>query len=238
MKKRYILLFALLILTIYPVYNFIMTDQSAYVMTDTFYWDGFKYELSSFAYREGGTIAKTRDGYNINVVIGDSERNAVVIRNFLDQSLYIKEGYYTHVPDKGTVTTVDGPSREITTTAVTQFGLETTNTEICAALSDIHNSDGESFTFMTNNFYENIPYCTTVDLYFENSPLGITRHIGKVDNKWVYIDIFPGESYTGEDPHANEFVAICKVIDERYIAIMEKYFGESTTEFTDVQARN
>lgn len=98
MLKIAVLIF---IISIIAVLLFMKIDLTAHVFasaygTETLYWRGDVY-VSAYSYgtyHEGATIARTRDGWEINEVVGDKQHNYVVIRSFLDQYLLVRENYH------------------------------------------------------------------------------------------------------------------------------------------------
>lgn len=65
-------------------------------------WKGNDYVAVSGKYHEGKTIAKTKDGFNINEVEEDDSHTFLVVRSFLDQWLVVREGY--NIPKSGKIT--------------------------------------------------------------------------------------------------------------------------------------
>ena len=56
-------------------------------------WKGVTYMPVSGKYKEGKTIAKTKDGFQINEVEGDDSHTFLVMRSFLDQWLVVREDH-------------------------------------------------------------------------------------------------------------------------------------------------
>lgn len=71
----------------------LVLDHSGERKGDYLYWNETRYVMCSGKYKEGKTIAMTSDGFRINEVEGDKDHTYVVLRSFLDQQLYVKEGY-------------------------------------------------------------------------------------------------------------------------------------------------
>lgn len=76
-----------------------------------FVWKGAQYVLSSGEYTEGKTIAKTKDGSQINEIEEDETHSFLVMRSFLDQDLYVREDY--KVPEDAELLTVSWSDRKI-----------------------------------------------------------------------------------------------------------------------------
>lgn len=73
------------------VSGLLVSDHSAeWRGQDTIYWNGSYYDACSGDYREGKTIAKTTDGWDINEIEGDPSHTYIVARSFLDQYLFVK----------------------------------------------------------------------------------------------------------------------------------------------------
>lgn len=82
----------------------IVFDHSGIRYADSFQWKGNHYVLASGRYHEGKTIAKTNAGDQINEVEGDKSHTFLVLRDFLDDDLYVREDY--EIPTSGEITTV------------------------------------------------------------------------------------------------------------------------------------
>jgi hypothetical protein len=67
-------------------------------------WKGVYYFAVYGKYREGKTIAKTNDGFNICEVEGDDSHTFVGLRSFLDNWLLVREDYV--IPIYGEITRV------------------------------------------------------------------------------------------------------------------------------------
>lgn len=66
-------------------------------------WKGVKYVPVSGKYNEGKTVAKVKDsGLSLNEVEEDDSRTFVVVRNFIDQWLVVREDY--NIPKSGEIT--------------------------------------------------------------------------------------------------------------------------------------
>ena len=103
---------AAVLLLLFLVYEgAIVFDHSGDYRGEVLYWNDAKYVYASGAYREGRTIAKTADGSRINEVTGDNTHTFVVVRNFLDDTLMVREGY--EVPTSGKITTAYWGHNEI-----------------------------------------------------------------------------------------------------------------------------
>ena len=204
MRKYKLLLIPLLValpFLLYQVYNFILTDETAFHGADTFFLGEVKFESSSFSYILGRRLARTPKGSIIYSVIGDSERNAVVLLNG-EFWLYVREDY--QVPTKGKITTVISAREDITSDI------------LCEALEDIIESDGETFIREVDSFWRET---TQFDVYFENSPLGVRKYIGYVENKLVFVSDFVYNPHAEDD--AKRLIVTYKVIEDKYVPIIE-----------------
>ena len=65
-------------------------------------WQDNEYRSVSGKYKEGKTIARTKDGFDINEVEGDDSHTFLVMRSFLDQWLVVREDY--EIPKSGKIT--------------------------------------------------------------------------------------------------------------------------------------
>lgn len=72
----------------------LVLDHSGERKGEYLYWNDARYVMCSGEYKEGKTIAKTKDGFRINEVEGDEDHTYVVLRSFLDQQLYVKDDTY------------------------------------------------------------------------------------------------------------------------------------------------
>ncbi len=219
MKKSDRLRIAALLLLLFILLGWLITrgaivfDNSARRVGEGFVWNDVMYVGTAADYHEGGTIAKTDDGWRINAVKEDKEHRFLVIRSFLDQYLCVREDYV--IPSSGTLN------------AVFLDGEKENSPELCVAITAIladFNADEEykkeSIVRDTDTQQlRNISFC------YEDCPVGIDRedcHIGCLDGKWVFAKRSPeslkeyGEVFTYD---------IYNIPDE-YISVIEKYCGE------------
>lgn len=69
-------------------------EENAYFEGQYLYVDGVKYVEASGLYEESNTvIARTENDYTIYEVVDDKLHNYIVVRSFLDQTLYVREDY-------------------------------------------------------------------------------------------------------------------------------------------------
>lgn len=195
----------------------IVFDYSAEQRGDYLYWDGAVYTYSSGAYREGKTIAKTRDKAQVNQVEEDPSHTFVVLRSFLDQSLYVREDY--PVPDSGEVT------------AVCWGGERITDPEFCRMVSDIavNAYTGDSFEYETDGIYTLTDTQEMKELYFayEDCPVAteFMGYMGIVDDKWV-ITTYISDGQYSQSGSPRPYKVMLSIIPGKYMDELTPYFEE------------
>lgn len=195
----------------------IVFDYSAEQRGDYLYWNNAVYTYSSGAYREGKTIAKTRDKAQVNQVEEDPSHTFVVLRSFLDQSLYVREDY--PVPDSGEVT------------AVCWGGERITDPEFCRMVSDIavNAYTGDSFEYETDGIYTLTDTQEMKELYFayEDCPVAteFMGYMGIVDDKWV-ITTYISDGQYSQSGSPRPYKVMLSIIPGKYIDELTPYFEE------------
>jgi hypothetical protein len=168
-------------------------------------WKGVTYMPVSGKYKEGKTIAKTKDGFQINEVEGDDSHTFLVIRSFLDQWLVVREDYV--IPISGEITKASWglhfiedeefltAVEEIVEKATADFVYD--NSE-----NDIYQYKGDNVMRELLVAYEGCPV-----------PTNYVAYMGLSDGRWcITIGDYRKEKID------------CYYIPDEYIPILEKYF--------------
>ena len=168
-------------------------------------WKGVTYMPVSGKYKEGKTIAKTKDGFQINEVEGDDSHTFLVMRSFLDQWLVVREDYV--IPISGKITKASWGLRFIEDedflTAVEEI------VEKATADFVYDNSENDIYQYKGDNVmrellvaYEGCPV-----------PTNYVAYMGLSDGRWcITIGDYVKEKID------------CYYIPDEYIPILEKYF--------------
>ena len=168
-------------------------------------WKGVTYMPVSGKYKEGKTIAKTKDGFQINEVEGDDSHTFLVMRSFLDQWLVVREDYV--IPISGEITKASWGLRFIEDedflTAVEEI------VEKATADFVYDNSENDIYQYKGDNVmrellvaYEGCPV-----------PTNYVAYMGLSDGRWcITIGDYRKEKID------------CYYIPDEYIPILEKYF--------------
>ncbi len=82
--------------------NIILDRSGERVFENGLRWKDNEYVAVAGKYHEGKTIAKTKDGLDINEVEGDDSHTFLVVRSFLDQWLVVRDDY--EIPKSGKIT--------------------------------------------------------------------------------------------------------------------------------------
>lgn len=168
-------------------------------------WKGVTYMPVSGKYKEGKTIAKTKDGLDINEVEGDDSHTFLVMRSFLDQWLVVRDDYT--IPKTGKVTKVYWNLKFIEDeeflTAVTELVEKATVDFVYDNSSgDIYQYKGDDVMRELVVAYEGCPV-----------PTNYIGYIGTIEGRWC---ITVGDY--GKDK------VDCYYIPEEYIPLLEKYW--------------
>jgi hypothetical protein len=190
-----------IIFGIYFYINHSAIENSAEFKGQYLYWNNCVYKEASGDYKEGNTIAKTKDGkWSINEVNGDTLHSYVVARSFFDQYLYVREDY--EVPKRG----------EITSIYINNYN-KVNNKDLINAIEKIRNNSEETFNFETDNIYQ---YCKEISFCFDNCPVGTypAELIGIVNDKWVYIEEEPTDLFN-KDGSGKRYIIKCNIIRDK-----------------------
>ncbi len=204
---------ALLVAWVAHLAGFLVFDHSAEVRIESLYWKDTVYIGCSGEYNEGRTIAKSSDGHEINEVEEDKTHTFVVVRSFLDDSLYVREDY--NIPKSGTITLAYWNHQKITDPAFLQ------------AISEIRMSDGPIFAYETEGIFQLTETQCMKEVYaaYENCPVATNfmGYMGMVNGKWV-VTVYISTDDTDKNGAPKPYTVICKEIPKQYISVLEPYF--------------
>ena len=167
-------------------------------------------------YSEGKTIAKTSDGiYEINEVKEDPSHTFVVVRSFLDDSLYVRKDY--HIPKSGDAVTVYLGGNKIE------------DTSFLDAISQIYSSDEDTVEVASADIHlkTDTQDMRSVHVAFKDCPIAVFMgYLGKIDGEWIVITDPPNQLEVNDNggigiPHKTE----CQKINLKHIPILEQYFN-------------
>ena len=169
-------------------------------------WKGVTYVPVSGKYHEGKTVAKTKDGLDINEVEGDDSHTFLVVRSFLDQWLVVRDDY--EIPKSG----------EITKAYWSYQFIE--DEEFLKSLEEMINKVRPDFEYdlQGKGIYEHTDRQNMKELYiaFEGCtvPTVYLGYMGTIDGK-LYLTT--GKCY-------NDTV-YCYTIPEEYASVFESYLS-------------
>ncbi len=184
-----------------------VNDRSASVGTESMFWNGKNYSTVNGEYKEGKTIAKSRDGaWSINEVKGDPSHNFVVARAFTTQFLYVADDY--QILESGKLTKVC-------------IGREyVDDKELLAVLSRIDELKTTTFDYVTEDILMQTDTQCMKKLYFayQCCPIATVNkgYIGKIDGKWVVT------TYVSDDGRA----VGCYSVPDDCAKVLEKYYDK------------
>ncbi len=194
--------------------GFFVTDRSVEVYLEEMVWNGREYTEASGEYSEGKTIARSKDGWNLNEVKEDPSHNFVVIRSFLDQYLYVASDYT--IPKSGEVTKVCWNGKYIT------------NKKFIDAVTKIEAERVTSFEYETEGIYmlTDNQHMRKLVFAYEGCPVATERkgYMGKVNGEWVITTYISPDQFN-EDGSDKPYSVSCYIIPEEYASILEKYFS-------------
>lgn len=193
--------------------HFLVKDHSArWVNQDSFSWNGNIYTMTSGRYREGRTIARTGDGFDINEVEGDPDHIFLVARMGIDQALYAQEDY--EIPTDGKVTTVCWGYKSFADEA------------FCAAVGDLVNGAETDFVHEMENPYGYAEDWKMKPLYLAYQdcpvPTEYKGELGRFSGRWVLVTkILPTQE---EAPFGQErtYEVFCTYVPEEIAQQLEK----------------
>lgn len=186
--------------------GFIVFDHSAKrIGENDITWKGVNYYSVYGKYREGKTIAKTEDGFQICEIEGDESHTFVGLRSFLDNWLLVREDYA--IP-------IDG---EITRAYWDMNFIE--DEEFLSAVAEILDKREADFVYDNSKGdiyqYKGDDVMRELVVAYEGCPVPTNNlgYMGTIDGKWC---ITVG-SYQKDKID-------CYYIPEEYIPTLEKYF--------------
>lgn len=215
MSKKKIAVMGIAVLCLVLVYFALpRTDpHSGWRGQESLYWKGALYITCGGQYREGRTIGKTADGWDINEVEEDPSHTFLVARSFLDQYLFVREDY--DIPASGTVTAASWYGRK-----------QITDEVFCQAVMEIIAAAEGRFTYETDGIYQLTGAQRLYPLYlaYENCPLATEYigYMGTLNGQWI-ITTHISYGYTPEGGPAPDVVQY-DVIPESYIDVLLPYF--------------
>ena len=191
-------------------------DHSAKVGFEGMVWNDKNYSTITGEYTEGRTIAKSEDGsWKINEVKEDPSHTFVVARSFLDQYLFVFDGYT--VPTSGKITTVCWNGEYIK------------DKDFIGALAEIDVAKTTSFDYETEAIFILNDNQRMKSLYFayENCPVATVNKgwLGKIKGEWV-ITTYISSDQNNEDGSPKPYIVGCYSIPDKYSQILYKYFFE------------
>lgn len=194
--------------------GFFVTDRSVEVYLEEMVWNGREYTGASGEYSEGKTIARSKDGWNLNEVKEDPSHNFVVIRSFLDQYLYVASDYT--IPKSGEVTKVCWNGKYIT------------DKEFIDAVTKIEAEKVTSFEYKTKGIFmlTDDQHMRKLVFAYEGCPVATEYkgYMGKVNGEWVITTYISPDQFNA-DGSDKPYSVSCYVIPEEYASILEKHFS-------------
>ncbi|MBO5936074.1 MAG: hypothetical protein J6Q79_00495 [Clostridia bacterium] len=169
-------------------------------------WKGNEYVAVSGKYKEGKTVAKTKDGLDINEVEGDDSHTFLVVRSFLDQWLVVRDDY--EIPKSGKITKAYWSYQFIE------------DEEFLKALEEMINKVRPDFEYdlQGRGIYEHTDRQNMKELYiaFEGCtvPTVYLGYMGEIDGK-LYLTTSKGYNDT----------VYCYTIPEEYASVFESYLS-------------
>ena len=188
-------------------------DRSAEWHGSSLDWNGCIYVPCHGEYHEGKTIAKTKDGWEVNEVKEDDSHTFIVVRSFLDQYLYVKEDYV--IPTQGEVTAVVWDNNKITDAA------------FCSAVSELAAGAETDFDYETGGIDTLSDGQCMKSLYFcyDGCPVGTQYmgYMGTLDDQWV-ITTYISPDQRNPDGSPKPYQVSCSVIPEEAVEIISSYW--------------
>ena len=169
-------------------------------------WKGVNYYTVWGEYREGKTIAKTKDGFNICEIEGDDSHTFVGLRSFLDNWLLVREDY---------VIPVDG---EITRAYWDMNFIE--DEEFLSAVAEILDKRGADFFYDNSKGdiyqYKGDDVMRELVVAYEGCPVPTNNlgYMGTIDGRWcITVGNYQKDKID------------CYYIPEEYIEVLLKYWA-------------
>ena len=187
--------------------GFIVFDHSAKrIGENDITWKGVNYYSVYGKYREGKTIAKTEDGFQICEIEGDESHTFVGLRSFLDNWLLVREDY---------VIPIDG---EITKAYWDMNFIE--DEELLSAVEEILDKREADFTYDNSKGdiyqYKGDDVMRELVVAYEGCPVPTNNlgYMGTIDGKWCI---------TVGSYHKDKID--CYYIPEEYVEVLVKYWA-------------
>lgn len=195
------------VVTIMASNGIIILDRSGErIFENGLRWKGNEYVAVSGKYHEGKTIAKTKDGFDINEVEGDDSRTFLVVRSFLDQWLVVRDSY--NISKSGKITKAYWSYQFIE------------NEEFLGAIEEMITRVKPDFEYDLGDgkIYENTDGQNMKELYiaYEGCPV-TTIYLG-------YMGVINGSFYLTTGKGYNNTV-YCYTIPKEYATIFEQYLS-------------
>ncbi len=169
-------------------------------------WKGNEYVATAGKYHEGKTIAKTKDGLDINEVEGDDSHTFLVMRSFLDQWLVVREDY--NIPKSGEITKAYWSYEFIED----EKFLNTMEEMITKVKPDFeYDTEGRGIFEYTDTQNMKELYIAYEDCPVPTIYLG---YMGVINGKWY---LTTSKGYSGK--------IYCYTIPEEYIPIFDEYLS-------------
>ena len=192
----------------------IVFDRSAVLNSEELYWNGNTYISCSGIHSEGKTIAKTADGkWNINEIKEDPSHTFIVVRSFLDDSLYVRKDY--QIPQSGDADIVYLDGNKID------------DESFLDAVSQIYFSNEETVEHTTNDIHlkTDTQDMRAVYVGFNDCPVAVFMgYIGKIDGEWVIITDLSALK-ENDDGSGTPYKIECQKINQKHIQILENHFN-------------
>lgn len=206
-----IAVFLLAILLFYWFYwllfdGVIVFDHSGIRYADSFQWKGNHYVLAPGRYdHEGRVLAKTNAGDHIIEVDDDKTHTFLVLRDFLDNDLYVREDY--EIPTSGEITKV------YWTHAVQ-------DESFCDVLTQILRNAETDFQYVTDAPYVIGDGREMYQLYvgYDHCPIATENlgYLGTINGAWY---ITTGIEETKDGQH----LVSCYQIPSQYVSLLQSF---------------
>ena len=192
----------------------LVPDCTAEWRGNSLFWKDTRYIPCSGEYNEGGTIAKTRDGCQINEVKEDPTHTFLVVRSFLDESLLVRDDY--DIPTSGTIT------------AVFWNGTKIEDDAFCRSISDILEHAAADHPHVIEGLFQLKGNQKMRPLFvgYEGCPIGtfFAGYLGTIDGTW-YITTGDTSGPSNPDGSSKPYTVWCYTIPETYVPVLEPYFS-------------
>ena len=171
-------------------------------------WHGVRYVAVSGRCHEGGTIARTKDGWEIGEVGEDPSHTFVVLRDFLDRTLLVREDY--EIPRSGKIGLV-WRKEEISHDA-----------ELCRAVGEILARAEPDFIFETEEVFVVNERQKMEEVYVAYGdcpvPTVYVGWLGQIDGIWRLTLGIPAE---WQEQDGKKQIP-CFTIPPEYVSLFEK----------------